>query len=309
VDVAHSIPETVSVLLVEDDPEHARLVGDLLAEAWTERFEVFHVSRLEDALRHLAQDSPDCVLLDLSLPDARGLEAPAEIHTLGPDIPIVILSGLDDEPLALRAVHEGAQDYLVKGHTDAKLLGRSILYAIERKRGEIETSRDVLWDSLTGLPNRTLFFDRLKQALLRQKQRHSPLAVLFVDLQDFGRVNKVAGRAVGDELLAAVGARLRAEFRERDTTARYGSDKFAAVCENASNAVYRAELIRRIRRRIRDPFVLEGRELSVDARIGIAVSRTGETEPQDLIEHAQASVQLAKERAASLGLNHMETPI
>jgi diguanylate cyclase (GGDEF)-like protein len=255
---------------------------------------------LAEARRHLARASADCVLLDLSLPDAHGLEAPTEIHAMAPEVPVVILSGLEDEPAALRAVHEGAQDYLVKGHTDAQHLGRSILYAIERKRGETEAGREVMWDSLTGLPNRDLFLDRLKQALVRQKQRHSPLAVLFVDLENFGRVNRGAGRHVGDKLLAAVGARLREALRERDTTARYGGDKFAVVCENASNAVYRAELIRRVQRRIREPFVLEGRELTLDARIGVAVSRAGEADPRDLIQNAQASVEQAKERAAWL---------
>jgi two-component system, LuxR family, sensor histidine kinase DctS len=134
--------QAVSVLLVEDDSDYALLVRDLLEARWSSNFQVVHVQRLTDALGHLRNWSPDCILLDLTLPDARCLEALAEIRAVAPDLPVVISSGLEDELLALKAVKAGAQEYLVKGRLDGDRLGRSIFYAIECKRDSSFGSAD-----------------------------------------------------------------------------------------------------------------------------------------------------------------------
>ena len=88
-----------------------------------------------------------------------------QLRAAAPDVPIVILSGLQDELLAVKAVQEGAQDYLIKGRVDGDALGRSISYAIERKQSEMELAHQAMHDPLTGLPNRALFLDRLTHAL------------------------------------------------------------------------------------------------------------------------------------------------
>ena len=114
------------------------------------------------------------MLLDLSLPDAARLEALMQLRAAAPDVPIVILSGLQDELLAVKAVQEGAQDYLVKGRVDGAAIGRSIRYAVERKALEMQTAHKALHDHLTGLPNRDLFHDRLKHAVTRAKRHDEP---------------------------------------------------------------------------------------------------------------------------------------
>jgi diguanylate cyclase (GGDEF)-like protein len=297
--LAISKSQTFSVLLVEDDQDDALLVRKMLEDVGSAGFDVLHVERLADACECLGRSLPDCVLLDLSLPDASWLDAPTEIRNLAPDVPVVILSGLDDELLAAKAVKGGAQDYLLKANTDAQLLSRSIRYAIERKRAGSEQAQDVMWDSLTGLPNRVLFLDRLKQALVRQNQRDWPLAVLFVDLEGLEQVNKSAGRAIGDELLAAVAGRLRAAVRERDTTARYGGDKFAVVCENTTGPGHRAQIVGSILKSIEEPFVVGDQTLFLDTRIGVALGTKGEEDPGELLSQAQVALQLAKEQGTS----------
>jgi two-component sensor histidine kinase len=128
------VETTLQVLLVEDNPGDARLLREAVAEvaapvvAWT------HVERLGDALRRLEEQRFDVLLLDLSLPDVQGFETFSRARTHFPDVPIVVLTGLDDEAMALRTVHEGAQDYLVKGQIDGQTLLRSLRYAIERAR-------------------------------------------------------------------------------------------------------------------------------------------------------------------------------
>ena len=128
--------EPIRILLIEDNPRDAGLVKEMLAETNTVRFELTHSDRLLKALEILGKDRVDIILLDLSLPDGHGLDTVIQTNTAKPEIPIVIMSGMGDEDLAIKALHEGAQDYLVKGQVDSNLLTRSIRYAIERKQSE-----------------------------------------------------------------------------------------------------------------------------------------------------------------------------
>lgn len=129
----------MKILLIEDNPDDVGLLGDLLSEARAFRCELQHFERLREALRSLAEDQcdPDVILLDLGLPDSQGFESFRRVHRQCPQIPIVVLSGMDDQGLAMQAVREGAQDYLVKGQVGGDLLVRSLSYAIERKRAEV----------------------------------------------------------------------------------------------------------------------------------------------------------------------------
>jgi len=126
--------QTLTVLLVEDSEVDARLFELALSEVRTTRFVVRHVERLAVALGLLAAEPFDVILSDLGLPDSRGEETFVALHAQAPHVPIIVLSGLDDEELAIRMVHAGAQDYLVKSRLASELLGRAIRYAIERQR-------------------------------------------------------------------------------------------------------------------------------------------------------------------------------
>lgn len=137
--IAHDLTaEPLIVLLIEDNPAEARLLRELLAEAAGPRYAILHADRLSTGLRVLAGGSVNAVLLDLSLPDGSGLDTFHAVHRRVPDVPIVVLTGLDDEQLALQAMHEGAQDYLTKQSFDGRLLDRSLRYAVQRKRAEAE---------------------------------------------------------------------------------------------------------------------------------------------------------------------------
>jgi two-component system, cell cycle sensor histidine kinase and response regulator CckA len=131
--MAHQI---IKVLLIEDNPGDARLIQEFLQEITSIQFEFAHVPLLQQGLTRLQSEHFDIILLDLFLPDSRELETFAEIHKLARTVPIIVITGLNDETLAVKAVHEGAQDYLVKGQLSTELLSRSIRYAIERKQTE-----------------------------------------------------------------------------------------------------------------------------------------------------------------------------
>ena len=134
----------VRVLLVEDNPGDARLVQETLAQAGDGGFELTHVDRLSAALDRLEEGGIDLVLLDLVLPDSWGAATCLMTDANAPEVPIVVLTGFDDETLAIQSLREGAQDYLVKGQLDGQLLVRSMRYAVERKRVEVERERLVV---------------------------------------------------------------------------------------------------------------------------------------------------------------------
>lgn len=122
------------VLLIEDNPGDARLIREMIPQFEALQFNLECVERLSAGLEYFAREEVDVVLLDLNLPDSNGLDTFNKVNTLVPDVPIIVLTGLDDEASAVKAVQNGAQDYLVKGDVNSSLLMRSIRYAIERQR-------------------------------------------------------------------------------------------------------------------------------------------------------------------------------
>jgi diguanylate cyclase (GGDEF)-like protein len=290
--------KTFHVLLVEDNPGDARLVQELLSET-ASQFELSHVVTLTDARQHLMAEGVDCVLLDLSLPDASRLEAPMQLRAAAPDVPIVILSGLQDELLAIKAVQEGAQDYLVKGRVDGAAIGRSITYAAERKALEMQMAHKAMHDALTELPNRTLFHDRLKHAVMRAKRHQSMLGVMFIDLDGFKPINDGLGHDVGDLLLKALGRRLQEGLRASDTAARFGGDEFMVLCEDVADEQHVISIAERLQGAVAEPFRIAGHDLTVSSSMGIVVSTGHEESAESLIRNADAAMYRAKRQGVA----------
>jgi PAS domain S-box-containing protein len=126
------------ILLIEDNPGDIRLLQEYLKEGSACRFQIVQADRLSIGLERLAEAPFDAVLLDLSLPDSQGLDTLVRLHEAAKDVPIVVLTGIEDEALGVRLIQAGAQDYLVKGYVTGPLLVRSLRYAAERKRAEEE---------------------------------------------------------------------------------------------------------------------------------------------------------------------------
>ncbi|MCZ7582392.1 MAG: response regulator [Deltaproteobacteria bacterium] len=151
--------------MIEDSEADARLMLELLKDVQGARFETDVVDRLAKGLERLAKGTYNVVMSDLHLPDSQGISTILNVRAQAEHIPVIVLTGMDDEEMAIRAMQEGAQDYLVKGQVDPNLVGRSIRYAIERKRIEEQLLHHALHDVLTGLPNRPVFIDRLDRAM------------------------------------------------------------------------------------------------------------------------------------------------
>lgn len=124
--------QSITVLLIEDNPADARLMQELLPELQLET-----APRLADGLDYLARQRPDVILLDLYLPDSQGVETVRRLRSTAPDVPIVVITRFENQDMGIQSIHNGAQDYLVKGEIDSRTLQRSIRYALERQRSEV----------------------------------------------------------------------------------------------------------------------------------------------------------------------------
>jgi len=122
-----------SLLVIEDNPGDARLLREMLDAGGKRPTTLIHVESMKDAELYLATNNVDIVLLDLGLPDAQGMDAVRRAQAAAPGVPLVVLSGMDDERLAVEALQDGAQDYQIKGQIDSRSLLRALRYAIERK--------------------------------------------------------------------------------------------------------------------------------------------------------------------------------
>jgi diguanylate cyclase (GGDEF)-like protein/PAS domain S-box-containing protein len=167
--------------------------------------------------------------------------------------------------------------------------------AIGRGRWEEQMRHDALHDALTGLPNRTLLLDRLRQALTRAEREGGLVAVLFLDLDNLKVINDSLGHGAGDELLRAIGPRLRGELRASDTVARFGGDEFAVVCEDVQDSEHALAIAQRLVRAFEDPFTVGGEERVGSASVGVVVTPAGRP-AEELLSDADAAMYQAKER-------------
>src|SRR5690349_2578803 len=282
------------VLLIEDNPGDVRLIREMLAEGEDHLFQLDCVGRLSQGLEYLATRDAGVVLLDLSLPDSYGFDTFLKVYAHSPKVPIIVLTGHDDQTVALSAVKTGAQDFLVKGKLDRELLLRSMQYSIERKRYQEQLEYQANYDALTGLPNRNLLRDRLKQSVYAQRFARS-IGVVFLDIDHFKFVNDSLGHNTGDKLLKKVAERLTETVRDCDTVARLGGDEFILILNDQSgDVIYRA--MQRIIGRVAEPIEIEGQELLVTASAGISLYPQDGPDVETLLKNADAAMYRAKEK-------------
>jgi diguanylate cyclase (GGDEF)-like protein len=282
----------IRILIVEDDLTYARFAQEMLQNVRSTRFQLAHATSVHGAIERLGA-VPDIVLLDLGLPDAQELEALTALVDAAPNLPIVILSGTEDEVLALEAVKAGAQDYLLKGQATPELLVKAIRYGIERKQSELQMKRLAYYDSLTGLPNRRLLMEHLRLALKRGARNDSVVGVFFIDVDHFKQINDTFGHEAGDRVLQQLATGLSQSLRDSDTLGRLSGDEFVAVVE-VTQPRQLAVVAASLQHHLKTPFTTPDGEVFVTASIGVSAYPTDGDDADELLRSADRAMYRAK---------------
>lgn len=295
---------SIRVLIVEDSEEDTELlVNELRRGGYDPVFE--RVDNESDMTIALEGSDWDVIISDFNMPQFTGIRALFLVQKYGFDIPFIVMSGSIGEEIAVACMKSGAHDYIMKDNT-ARLLpaiSRELDEAkIRKRRREAESTIAHLahYDALTKLPNRTLFQDRLKQAILVANRESRMLAVLLMDLDRFKEINDTLGHQCGDLVLQQVGMRLCNVLRRSDTVARLGGDEFAVILmiSKPEDAELMAVQITEV---LEQSFLIQDIHIAVEVSIGIALYPDQGTDAQSLIQRADVAMYAAKER----GSGHM----
>ncbi|HEX2776569.1 MAG TPA: diguanylate cyclase, partial [Candidatus Acidoferrales bacterium] len=425
--------KSIKILLVEDNPGDARLLREMLSRQEALDIELTHVSSMNGAENHIAKNAVDIILLDLGLPDVQGLGAVRRARAAAPRVPLVVLTGLDDEALAAQVLQEGAQEHLIKGQIETRGLVRAMRYAIERKvmeeallveeealfvekeraqvtlnsigdavictdisgnitflnlvaermtswsreeaqgrpmaevfriidatsrettpnpmekaveqdrtvhlpsnclliqrdgseipvedcvspihdregkaTGAVIVFRDVSaaramalqmahsfqHDFLTGLPNRMLLNDRVRQAIALAPRHLKKVAVLFLDLDGFKHINDSLGHPIGDKLLQSIAKRLVTCVRGSDTVSRQGGDEFVVLLSEMQQSEDAAITARRMLEAVAKVHSIDQHDLHVTTSIGVSIYPDDGLDVETLIKNADTAMYQAKE--------------
>jgi len=317
-----TLEQKYRILLLEDDNIDRRAIRRALKTNLS-NFECDSVSLFTDASTLIENNCYDIVLTDMNLPDSDGLDTVTSLLKLVDKTPIVVLSGSDDDAIALEAVHVGAQDFISKRYiSDAGLIGRTLRHAIERHHLKVglEKTRDrerflAHYDQCTSLPNRLLFLDRLQQAVVHAERNNGVFALFFVDLDRFKHVNDSIGHTAGDEVLRTVGARMKGLVRDSDTVARFGGDEYVVLLQFSNSAEAMQALAQRIIKAINQPIQYGHHQCTVGASIGVACYPTHGNFPEQLIKNADMAMYEAKTKGRNQvkfftqGMSDLQTQI
>lgn len=291
-------PAPTRLLLIEDNPADVRWVKEMLKEGakGEAEFAVTEAETLHAGMEHLDRGEFDAVLLDLTLPDAHGENTLGSLDPRTSRVPVLFLTGNPDDALTGDAMRQGAQDLLVKGEFDATALVRAVRHAIERSRWHNYLDHLAHHDSLTRLPNRTLFQDRLAHALEHARRNRQALAVLFMDLDRFKTVNDTFGHKIGDLLLECVAERLKAVVRASDTVARVGGDEFNLLLPDVGGLEHVLLVGDKILAAVRAPYLIGPHQVATSASIGASIYPGDGEDAEALLKHADAAMYRAKQQ-------------
>ncbi len=284
-----------SRILVVDDDRTMRLA---LVDAFLkDNYEVEEASNGMHALNICKRRMPDLVLMDAIMPELDGFDACQMIRETaqGADIPVLMVTALEDEDSIVRAFSSGATDYIAKP-VNFSVMKQRVARLIKANKAEKDVKKLAYHDPLTGLPNRAQLKQQIHIIVNRAAIEKQRFAILFLDLDRFKMINDTMGHDAGDLLLKAVADRIRHCVRESDFIARLGGDEFTIVVENIESPDSASSVAEKICRSIGQPFVFMQQKMFVTASIGISVFPDDGEDVSALIKHADSAMFRAKEK-------------
>lgn len=280
----------MKVLLVEAESEGLSGIEKILAHLPVSGIELEREAELAGALERISRGGIDLVLLDLTLPDSQGIATFERAYAFAPDVPIVVLTEVEDEKVGLGTVKGGAQDFLIKGQVGPEVLSRSISYAVERHRLTSALRSLSLIDDLTGLYNRRGFTDLAEQHLRLARRSSRAVLLFYLDVDRLKTINDTLGHHVGDRALNKVADILRETFRQSDIIARVGGDEFSVMALEVSEQ-HQRELLVRMREKVEGVNRRRKEAFALSLSVGMArFDGEGDVELEELLFEADRAM-------------------
>ena len=292
-------------ILVVDDQETVRFLATAVLRQVG--YDVEEASGGSEAMASIERSPPDLVLLDVVMPDMDGYDVCEMIRARSGTrhLPILIMTGLDDEKSITRAFDVGATDFIGKP-LQRSILANRVRYILRAQSSEQKIQQLAYFDSLTGLSNRESFKERLNYTVASAKRHDRIFGLLYLDLDDFKRVNDTLGHTVGDLLLQVVATRLRDCTRKTDSltrayaesdgslVARLGGDEFIILLDEINQNEAAATVATRVLSSLSETFSLGENEVCITASIGIALFPEDAGDGETLLKHADSAMYYAK---------------
>jgi diguanylate cyclase (GGDEF)-like protein len=296
-----------NILIIDDEEQ----TTDLLVTVLEQRYNCCSVNSVAEALEELSQTTFELVISEMDIPGVSGIDLIPEFHAMSPDTVLLVICSSQGIETGIEAMRRGAFDYITKPldvhHVEAAVQRamdhRALLREKEQYKEQLEqllqertaeVDRLAYYDTLTYLPNRTLFEDRLAQALAIARSSGQTLGVLFISLDQFKKVNDTLGHGPGDTLLREFAERLKSCIAETDTVARFGSDEFALLRTQIEGAEDVIETIGSLSEVLKFAFDLDGQELFATASVGVSLFPLDGEDSQTLLKNAGAALYKAK---------------
>ncbi len=289
-----AMPDTLNLLIVEDsDAERALLAAELAAcPGLAPRM----AASLHDAADAIATAPPDVVLLDLELPDARGLNGVEWLQRHHPALAVVVLSGFaaDDLLVATEAIRQGAQDFLCKGRIEADRLHRTLRLAVERKAREHRLVQGVVRDPLTGLPWLPQLEERFDRSVARNARNRAPLALLHIAIDDFASLRETHGIDRAEAALVEFARRLARLMRRTDAVAKCDDTTFVALVDGMKHISDAYVVARKVVAAAREPIQVGDATMCVRPSIGVVTEAGPDLDFRGLLARAETAMYEAR---------------
>jgi diguanylate cyclase (GGDEF)-like protein len=280
------------VVLADDDPSIRLMVRHVLE---SEDYDIVEASDGLEAIKAVEKHHPALILLDAVMPGIDGFTTCQQIKEKGHvDIPVMMITGLDDDASVERAYEVGAIDFITKPIKWAVLKHR-VKSVVAQVIAERKVKLLAYRDSLTDLPNRLLFADRLEQAVVRAERSRTSMALMLIDIDDFKLVNDSFGHDAGDKLIKAVGQLISKSLRRADTIARLGGDEFAVIIEGIDSPDDAISIADNLTTILEHNVRLDDQETYTSASIGISVYPDDGKDARTLLKNADTAMFRAKE--------------
>ncbi len=307
--ILHDSDHQPTILIVDDDRGSRIAMAEILSN---EGYNIIEACDGREAIVCCKRTPPSVILMDAIMPKIDGFTACSMIKNLPEtrETPVLIITSLNDENSIGRAFSAGATDYISKP-VNFSVLRQRIALLVQTNHAEQRVKRLAYKDTLTGLPNRSMFNERFSEILTATRNKNSKLALMFLDLDRFKLINDTMGHEAGDLLLKYFGERMKNCMRKGDLVSRFGGDEFTIILDNIESSKTVIGVVNKIHEQLSQPFVFMGKEIYVNTSIGISVFPEDGKETGTLLKKADMAMYRAKENSNRYQFyeNHMQFQI